>query len=107
MTETVATICTHATGATVTTPEERQAALLARRAELLKRAEGGEWLRTGDVATLLGISRSSAHRLVVDGTIEHKFRIGGKQRLCNPDDVLRLLNDAEKRHRGADPPAES
>jgi hypothetical protein len=72
-------------------------------AELRKRLEAGEWLRPGDVAIAMGLSRSTVHRLLDDGQIGWKLRPGGKQRWCDPKDVVRLLREAEETRRGEMP----
>lgn len=73
-------------------------------AALRTRVEAGEWLRSGDVSTVLGLSRSTVHRLLTSGEIAWKKRPGGKQRYCNPADVLRLLKEADELRRGQMPP---
>lgn len=78
----------------MTAPEDPTAALLARRRDLLRRVRAGEWLRTGDVAALLDLSRTTTHRLVVTGRIRAEKKPGGQQRYCDPADVLKLVNEA-------------
>ncbi len=68
--------------------------------ELRQQVEAGEWLRGGDVAIVLGLSRSTVHRLLASGEIGWKLRPGGKQRWCDPADVLRLLREADGTRRG-------
>lgn len=72
--------------------------------ELEKRVRAGEWLKTGAVATLLGIGRTKVHTLLGRGTIRYRVIPGGIQRVCNPEDVLRLLEDGRRMH-GEDPAA--
>lgn len=75
-------------------------------ADLEHRVRAGEWLKTGSVAKLLGIGRTKAHALVTKGVIRHRTIAGGVQRLANPEDVLRLLEES-RQVRGAesiDPP---
>lgn len=75
------------------------------RAELERRVRNGEWLKTGPVAKLLGIGRTKAHMLVSSGVIRHRTVAGGVQRLANPEDVLRLLEESRE-VRGSASPAE-
>lgn len=70
------------------------------RDQLLAAVEAGEWLRAGDVAIVLGIGRTSAHRLLSSGELGWKLKPGGKQRQADPADVRRLLTEAEQVHRG-------
>lgn len=66
------------------------------RAELERRVRAGEWLKTGAVAKLLGIGRTKAHALVTKGVIRHRVMAGGVQRLANPEDVIRLLEESRE-----------
>ena len=68
--------------------------------ELRRQVDAGEWLRAGDVAILLGRSRTTIHRLLAAGEIGWKLLPGGKQRHCDPADVLRLLREAGDVRRG-------
>lgn len=72
-------------------------------ATLERRLDAGDWLRTGEVAALLGVSRGTIHNWVKAGTIGHKRKGGGIQRVCNPEDVRRLLNQSRQVHGGTDP----
>lgn len=75
------------------------------RAALEKRVRDGEWLTPGDVAIVLGVSRSTAQRLFTDGVIT--FRKKRRYRYGKPEDVLKVLADYTAEHRGdPDPPAE-
>ncbi len=87
---------------------EAVARLMARTRDELRRAvEAGEWLRTGDVAILLGLSRATAIRRIDSGQIRWRLQPGGKQRFCDPADLLRLVEEAEKPQRGPmTPPGE-
>ncbi|MCY1141402.1 helix-turn-helix domain-containing protein [Actinoplanes sp. Pm04-4] len=75
------------------------------REELRQALADGEWLRVGELAVVLGVSPSTAHRLLGSGDIEWKYKVGGKQRTANPADVRRLLEQAEQTHRGEPPQA--
>ena len=75
------------------------------RTQLERRVRSGEWLKTGSVAKLLGIGRTKAHALVTKGVIRHRTIAGGVQRLANPEDVLRLLEES-RQVRGVEPPGE-
>jgi len=70
------------------------------RDELLRAVEAAEWLRVGDVAIVLQVSRTTAHRLFEAGAIAWKRKPGGKQRQADPADVRRLLSEAEQVQRG-------
>lgn len=73
------------------------------RADLEKRVRAGEWLKTGSVAKLLGMSRTKAHNMVTSGEIRHRKMPGGTQRECDPRDVLRLLEERQRVYRGEEP----
>ncbi|MBG0560749.1 hypothetical protein [Actinoplanes aureus] len=76
------------------------ALLMPRSRDELRRAlDEGEWLRVGDLATVLDVSASTAHRLL-GNQIGFKFKPGGKQRIADPADVRRLLEESEQTHRG-------
>ncbi len=70
------------------------------RDELVRLVEAGEWLRAGDVAIVLQRGRSTVTRLLDAGEIGWRLRPGGKQRWCDPADVLRLLRGSEETRRG-------
>ena len=70
------------------------------RDELRAAVDAGEWLRAGELATVLDVSRTTAHRLLEAGTIGWKVKPGGKQRLADPGDVRRLLEESERVRRG-------
>jgi excisionase family DNA binding protein len=70
-------------------------------ADIERRLDAGEWLRPGEVAALLGIGRTTVHRMLGAGTIGHRVRPGtGEQRECAPADVRRLLDERRQVHRG-------
>jgi excisionase family DNA binding protein len=77
------------------------------RAELEARARAGEWLRPGQAADLLGLSRATVSRRLDDGEIGWRYNGTGKQRLCNPEDLIRLLNRSREEHRGPMPEPEA
>lgn len=89
----------------MTTPADDDEArqLAAKQAELRQRVAAGEWLRTGDVAVLLGVSRSTAHRMVTTRKIAYRRKPGGKQRFLDPADVRKLLDEANIVWRGDSP----
>lgn len=67
--------------------------------ELVTALDRKEWLRIGEVAVLLGVSRQTVHRMLTETPpkIRYKVRPGsGEQRECDPDDVRRLYDE---RHR--------
>lgn len=73
------------------------------RAELERRARAGEWLKTGAVANLLNLGRTKVHTMVKSGEIRHRKIPGAPQkpqRECNPEDVLRLLDERRRSYRG-------
>lgn len=78
-------------------------------ADIERRLNAGEWLRPGEVASLLGVARSTVDAYLREperggqGLIRYRRRGGGIQRLCHPDDVRKLLGEA-RRVRGGDGP---
>lgn len=82
-----------------TTPEERAA--------LTKRLLAGEWLRTGQAAKVLDISRSKVDLMIRAGSIGYRNEPGSRYRQCNPRDIRKLLDDAQQERRGdSEVPAE-
>lgn len=73
------------------------------RTELQKRVQAGEWLTAGDIAKVLDVSRSTAHRLLADGVIGYRKK--RRYRYGNPEDVLKVLAEYTAEHRG-EPPAD-
>jgi excisionase family DNA binding protein len=71
-------------------------------AQLARRLEAGDWLQIGEVAALLNVSRNTVDRRMRDGTIGTRMRAGTKWRVCNPADVLRLLEESITERRGTD-----
>lgn len=70
------------------------------RAEIERRLDAGEELQAGDVAHLLGVDASTIHRWRRAGKIRHR-RIGGiGQRVFDPVDVRRLLDESRRIHGG-------
>lgn len=61
------------------------------RKDLRKRLAAGEWLKTGAVTVLLGVSRKTVHNMCEDGRIRTMPYMGGVQRVCDPEDVWKLL----------------
>lgn len=72
-------------------------------ADLERRLDAGEWLRTGEVAALLGQGRTTVHRTLAGGDIRFRRTVGG-QRHCNPEDVRRVLDRTREVH--GDEPSE-
>lgn len=72
-------------------------------AEIERRLAAGDWLRASEIAALLGMSRTTVHRLFLRGTIGYRST-PGRQRLGDPVDVRRLLTESREVRRG---PAES
>ncbi len=71
-------------------------------AELERRLDAGEWLRPGEVAVLLDIGRSTVHDMLKAGKISYRRKGGGIQRLCDPADVRRLLDESRRVRRAGD-----
>jgi excisionase family DNA binding protein len=71
--------------------------------ELERRLAAGESLTPGEVATLLGrgYSRTTVHRMLERGEIGFTLT-GGGRRLCDPDDVRKVLARARTVHHGSD-----
>lgn len=86
---------TETEGGEMATEQERE--------DLKARVKGGEWLSVGEIAKLLDVSRSTAHRLLADGQIS--FRKKRRYRYGNPDDVLKVLDEYTTEHRGDTLPA--
>src|SRR5262245_48724088 len=90
----------------VTREREGDVATEQERAELEQRVRAGEWITPGDVAKLLDVSRSTASRLFVEGSIG--FRKKRRYRYGNPEDVLKVLAAYTTEHRGEpEPPSVS
>ncbi len=68
---------------------------MPRTVEDLERAlDAGEWLRPGDVANLLDISRAAVVRMLNADPPQIRYRVKpgtGRHRECHPDDVRREL----------------
>ncbi len=59
---------------------------------LERRLNAGEWLLMGEVAALLGVGRTTVHRMLNAGAIRYRTRPGsGSYRECHPDDVRQQL----------------
>lgn len=68
--------------------------------EEAKLAAGG-WLRIGEVIRLLGVSRTTVHRLLSSDPPAIRYRVApgpGQYRECHPDDVRRLLEERRRIH---------
>jgi hypothetical protein len=75
----------------------------ADRRAIAERIAAGEWLLPGEVGTLLGVDRSTVHRMLVAGLIKFRYRLGAgvrRARECNPDDVIKQLSERLYEHRG-------
>lgn len=68
---------------------------MSRTVEDLERAlDAGEWLRPGDVARLLDISRAAVVRMLNAEPPQIRYRVKpgtGRHRECHPEDVRREL----------------
>jgi hypothetical protein len=72
-------------------------------ADIERRLNAGQWLLMGEVAALLGIGRSSIHRMLTAGTIGYRLRPGtGEYRECDPADVRRLLAERQRVRRAGE-----
>lgn len=74
-------------------------------AKLQERLDAGEWLRTGEVAALLGHGRTTFHEWLKKNTGVRYTRTLGGQRKYHPDDVRRLIAEVREVHGGEDDPA--
>lgn len=68
----------------------------AERAELERRVRAGEWLQVGEIAELLDLAPKTVDRRITSGVIGVKTKAGSTWRLCDPEDVLALLDDSRK-----------
>jgi excisionase family DNA binding protein len=99
------TLTTRYTSTSTATWDEDQ--VIEDQAALERRLDAGEWLSPGEVAKLLGQSRTTVHTLLKDGRIKYSLTTGGHERQhrrCDPADVRRLLD--ERRRVYADTPEE-
>jgi hypothetical protein len=83
--------------------------LVLMRAELERRVRAGKWLKTGQVATLLELSRTKVHTMLTSGEIRYRKIPGAPmkpQRACDPADVLRLLEDQRRAYRAGEESAD-
>jgi hypothetical protein len=71
--------------------ERAGSVIRAETAELERRLRAGEWLTPGEVAKLLGLSRTKVHYLIVDGVIGAANKPHSAHRTCDPAHVLREL----------------
>ncbi|MFC4146635.1 hypothetical protein ACFO0M_10240 [Micromonospora mangrovi] len=75
---------------------------MARTVEELERAlRDGEWLRPGDVALVLGASKSTVVRMLNADPPEIRYRRKagtGRHRECHPEDVLTKLAESRRVH---------
>jgi hypothetical protein len=69
--------------------------------DLEKRVKAGEWLRMGDAALLLDVSRTKMHTLVSQGVVGYRVEAGGRWRKCNPRDIKKLLAESRRELRAA------
>lgn len=76
------------------------------RAALERRVRDGAWLKLGAVAKLLEVGRTTAHNMVNAGLIRYRWTPSRTQRECNPEDVVRLLDERRQMHGGAAQPSE-
>jgi len=80
----------HQTGQ-VTVPHAREQATAA--------LEAGAWLTLGQIAALIGYSRSTAWRRLRRGDLRYRTSPGG-QRSYHPDDVRALVAETQRQHGG-------
>ena len=71
------------------------------RAELEQRLDRGEELSPGEVATLVGLGRTTVHDLLESGRLAYTKTPGGHRRV-QPEGVRELLAERRRIH-GADP----
>jgi predicted GIY-YIG superfamily endonuclease len=75
-------------------------------ADIERAARSGDWLPLGQVATVLRVSRNKVHLMLRSGEIGYRLIPGNAQRLqreCNPQDVVRLLDESRVVYRGDEP----
>lgn len=82
-----------------TTPEQRAA--------LEKQVLAGEWLRTGDAAKVLGISRSKVDLMIKASALGYRLEPGSRYRQVNPADIKKLLDESRREVRASDRPSTS
>lgn len=68
--------------------------------KLEDRVRVGEWLRPGEIAVVLGLSRSKVDVMLRSGELGYRFKPATTHRICNPEDVLRLLDASREQHGG-------
>lgn len=66
------------------------------RETLRERLARGEWLSPGEAAALLVLGRTKVHTMIESGAIRHRLKAGSRYRVCNPEDVARLLAESEQ-----------
>ncbi|TCB97598.1 DNA-binding protein [Micromonospora zingiberis] len=69
--------------------------------DLESAARTGEWLRPGDVALVLGVSRTAVVRMLNADPPALRYRIkpgSGRHRECHPDDVIAALEQRRQVH---------
>lgn len=75
------------------------------RAALEKRVTAGEWLRTGDAAKVLGISRSKVDLMIRAGELGYRLEPGSRYRQVNPKHIRKLLDAHRTEHRASASPS--
>jgi hypothetical protein len=78
---------------------------LADAASLRAKLDAGTWLKPAEVGVLFGVTRWAIIDWIKAGRIGVR-RLPSGYRLCDPDDVKRLLNEYEQVHRGDDVPGD-
>lgn len=68
-------------------------------AEIERKLDAGEWLRPGQVAALFDTSRMSIHRWMDAGRIRYRRRGPRQDRVLNPEDVRRELDEYRRERR--------
>lgn len=67
-------------------------------AEVERQLAEGRWLRTGPLAVLFGVDRTTVDNWIRAGMLQYRKTMGG-QRECDPADVRRLLAERRQVHR--------
>lgn len=71
--------------------------------EIEQRLRGGEWLSPNLIAPLFPVDPKKVREWTENGTVRFRWRSpGSKYKLCDPADVIALLDEHRKVHRAGD-----
>jgi predicted site-specific integrase-resolvase len=68
-------------------------------AEVQAKLDAGAWLKSGALAILFGVDRSTVDDWIGKGLLGYRRTVGG-HRECDPADVRKLLAERNQIHRG-------